>query len=61
MYIDSDIVDQLYKMIKDNDTLVIINAIQALNEILLGEGGMAISSKMIVYLLNRVKEFNEWG
>ncbi len=25
------------------------------------EGGIAISSKMIVYLLNRLKEFNEWG
>lgn len=24
---DSDIVDQLYKMIKDNDTLVILNSI----------------------------------
>ena len=31
---ESDIVDSLYKMIKDNDTLVIINAIGALNEIL---------------------------
>jgi AP-4 complex subunit beta-1 len=48
-------------MIKDNDTLVIINAIEALNEILVNEGGMAVSSKMIIYLLNRIKEFNEWG
>jgi AP-4 complex subunit beta-1 len=48
-------------MIKDNDTLVIVNSIEALNEILINEGGMAISSKMIVYLLNRIKEFNEWG
>lgn len=58
---ESDIVDSLYKMIKDNDPLVIMNAIEALNEILAGEGGMALSSKMIVYLLNRAKEFNEWG
>ena len=48
-------------MIKDNDPLVIMNAIEALNEILSAEGGMALSSKMIVYLLNRAKEFNEWG
>ena len=48
-------------MIKDNDPLVIINAIQALNEILSAEGGMGLSSKLIVYLLNRLKEFNEWG
>ena len=58
---ESDIVDSLYKMIKDNDPLVIMNAIEALNEILSAEGGMALSSKMIVYLLNRAKEFNEWG
>ena len=22
---------------------------------------MALSSKMIVYMMNRIKEFNEWG
>ena len=46
-------------MIKDNDPLVIVNAIWALNEIL--PEGMAVSSKMIIYLLNRLKEFNEFG
>lgn len=62
-------------MIKDSDTLVISNSIQALNEILYDEGGIAVSSKMTIYLLNRIKvimlnfkqkfifiqEFNEWG
>lgn len=57
----SDIVDRLYRMIKDNDPLVIINAISALNEILNSEGGIAISGKMIVYLLNRLKEFTEFN
>ena len=32
--LQSETVDYLYKMIKDNDPLVIINAISALNEIL---------------------------
>ena len=48
-------------MIRDNDPFVIANAIEALKEILLNEGGIAISSKMVIYLLNRLKEFNEWG
>ena len=48
-------------MIRDYDPLVIMNAIEALREILVDEGGIAISSKMIIYLLNRIKDFNEWG
>lgn len=48
-------------MINDNDPLVIINAIHALNEILAEEGGIALSRKMVEYLLNRLREFNEWG
>jgi AP-4 complex subunit beta-1 len=44
-------------MIKDSDTLVISNSIQALNEILFDEGGIAVSSKMAIYLLNRIKVF----
>jgi len=42
-------------LIKDSDPLVISNSIQALNEILQEEGGIAISTKMVVYLLNRIK------
>ncbi|CAD8082871.1 unnamed protein product [Paramecium sonneborni] len=57
----NNIEDSLYKMISDNDPLVIINAIHALNEILASEGGMALSKKMVDYLLGRLKEFNEWG
>ena len=53
--LESSIVDSLYGMIKDSDTLVITNAIQSLNEILQDEGGIAISTKMVVYLLNRIK------
>ncbi|CAD8088753.1 unnamed protein product [Paramecium sonneborni] len=57
----SNIEEQLYKMISDNDPLVIINAIHALNEVLAQEGGMALSKKLVDYLLGRLKEFNEWG
>ena len=56
-----EIIELLYKMIRDQDPLVVTNALEALKEILAEEGGISISSKMIVYLLNRLKEFNEWG
>ena len=51
---DKDI-DTLYEMIKDSDPLVVTNTLFVLNEILKAEGGIAISNKMIVYLLNRIK------
>eukprot|EP01084_Bolivina_argentea_P065699 119751_1 len=41
------------------DTLVVVNSIHALNEILADEGGMAV--KIIHHLLNRLHTFNEWG
>eukprot|EP00485_Elphidium_margaritaceum_P005776 CAMPEP_0202688500 /NCGR_PEP_ID=MMETSP1385-20130828/4001_1 /ASSEMBLY_ACC=CAM_ASM_000861 /TAXON_ID=933848 /ORGANISM="Elphidium margaritaceum" /LENGTH=740 /DNA_ID=CAMNT_0049343493 /DNA_START=129 /DNA_END=2348 /DNA_ORIENTATION=+ len=58
---DSDLVDILYNIIKDKDTLVVVNAIHALNEILAEEGGMAVNTKIIHHLLNRMHTFNEWG
>ena len=55
--LESSVIDSLYGLIKDTDPLVISNAIQALNEILQDEGGIALSTKMVVYLLNRIKVF----
>lgn len=51
---DSNFVEQLYELIKDPEPIVSANAIIALNEILEEEGGIAVSRKMVVYLLNRV-------
>ena len=43
-------------MIKDTDSLVVHNTLLVLNEILKKEdGGIAINSKMIIYLLNRIR------
>ena len=54
-------IDTLYEMIKDKDNLVVMNTLFVLNEILKKEGGVAISGKMIVHLLNILNDFNEWG
>ena len=58
---ESDLIDILYNMLKDKDSLVVINSIHSLNEILIDEGGMAINRKIIHYLLNKLHNFNEWG
>jgi len=54
-------IEALYELIKDKDSLVVMNTLYVLNEILKKEGGIAISGKMIIHLLNILKEFNEWG
>ena len=50
-----NIVEQLYTLIRDFDSNVVTNSIWALNEILQDEGGIAINTKMITYLLNKLK------
>ncbi len=57
----TDLVDTLYKMLRDRDPQVVANCIVALDEILKAEGGMVINKQIIHHLLNRVKEFNEWS
>ena len=52
---------QLYELTSDNDALVVINAIEAINEITADRGGIEINRQLVINLLNRIKEFNEWG
>lgn len=40
---------------------VVANCISTLNEVLAEEGGMAINQAIIHHLLNRIRDFNEWG
>ena len=47
-------------LIKDSDSLVSINAFLALDEILVSEGGIPINMKMYLYLMRRLREYNEW-
>jgi AP-4 complex subunit beta-1 len=72
---ETDLVDILYNMLKDKDTQVITNVIHALNEVLYNESaataaaqgksappsGMVVNHAIMMYLLNRIKEFNEWS
>ena len=58
---DSDLVDTVYNMIRDRDAQVVVNCILALNELMADEGGVAINQAIIHHLLNRIRDFNEWG
>lgn len=52
--------ERLYDLIRDKDVNVVVNCITALNEILAESGGMVVPKKLIYYLLNRLREYNEW-
>ena len=41
--IETDFLDTLYKLTKDADPLVVINAIEAINEILSDKGGIEVT------------------
>ena len=58
---ENDFVDTLYNMLRDRDPQVVVNCITALNEILGAEGGIAVNQAIVVYLLNRIREFTDWG
>ena len=58
---EGDFVETLYNMLRDRDGQVVVNCIAALNEILAAEGGIAVNQAIVVYLLNRIREFSDWG
>lgn len=55
------LLDALYNMLKSPHPIVVSAVINALNEVLEEEGGMAVNTKIINYLLNRLKEFGDYG
>jgi AP-4 complex subunit beta-1 len=58
---DTPFINTLYELIRDADSTVSANAILVLNEVLENEGGIAVNRKMVVYLLNRLRNYNEFG
>lgn len=58
---DNDLVNTLYNMIKDPAPVVVVNAVCALNEILVDEGGMTVNSTIIEYLLSKLEKFDDYG
>lgn len=55
--------DILYDMLRDPDASVVCNCIIVLNEVMAKspKGGMAINRAIMLHLLNRISEFNEFA
>jgi AP-4 complex subunit beta-1 len=56
-----NLIDKLYNLLKDPHKSVVMCSINVLNEIMIEEGGMAINSKIILYLMNRFEDFDVYG
>uniref|UniRef100_A0A7S3L4E5 AP complex subunit beta n=1 Tax=Amphora coffeiformis TaxID=265554 RepID=A0A7S3L4E5_9STRA len=59
----SGFVDTLYDMLRDPDASVVCNCIIVLNEVMQKSpnGGMAINRAIMLHLLNRIHDFNEFA
>ncbi|KAG0201294.1 AP-4 complex subunit beta-1 [Mortierella sp. NVP41] len=56
--LESEIVDKLYGLLGDKDTQVVVNAILALEAILVDEGGIVINRAIATHLLRRYKDWS---
>eukprot|EP00428_Durinskia_dybowskii_P013958 CAMPEP_0170223240 /NCGR_PEP_ID=MMETSP0116_2-20130129/11318_1 /TAXON_ID=400756 /ORGANISM="Durinskia baltica, Strain CSIRO CS-38" /LENGTH=834 /DNA_ID=CAMNT_0010473939 /DNA_START=28 /DNA_END=2532 /DNA_ORIENTATION=+ len=59
--LDSSLLDLTKRLIHDSDAHVVANAIAALEEILIDEGGLQPTREIVTNLLNRLNQFSEWG
>ena len=55
--VELNIIDTLYRMLRDKDPFVVLNSASSLNEMLAGEGGMVVNRNIAHYLLNRFDSF----
>ena len=53
--------DSFYALLKSPSPEVVVSVINVLNEVHENEGGMPITGKIIIYLLNRLKDFSDYG
>ncbi|ELT93324.1 hypothetical protein CAPTEDRAFT_93945 [Capitella teleta] len=58
---DNNIVNILYGMVRDSDQIVVVNCLNALDDILKEERGIVVNRSMAFYLLNKLKTFSEWN
>jgi AP-4 complex subunit beta-1 len=62
-FYDAHFTDTLYDMLRDPDASVVANCVIVLNEVMRDTpaGGMAINRAIMLHLLNRIHEFNEFA
>lgn len=56
-FLESEIVDKLYSLLRDRDTQVVVNSILALETILADEGGVVVNHNIATYLISRFKDW----
>ncbi|KAF2976108.1 hypothetical protein EK904_014679, partial [Melospiza melodia maxima] len=55
------LVNELYSLLRDQDPIVVVNCLRALEEILKKEGGVVINKPIAHHLLNRMPDLDQWG
>ncbi|XP_064473195.1 AP-4 complex subunit beta-1-like [Ornithodoros turicata] len=58
---EREVIDKLYGMILDQDPIVIMLCLNALDYMLKSEGGITINKKIAHYLLTKLGAFQQWG
>lgn len=59
--VDGELVNELYSLLRDQDPIVLVNCLRALEEILEHEGGVVINKPIAHHLLNRMPDLDQWG
>ncbi|CAN8199925.1 unnamed protein product [Coccothraustes coccothraustes] len=59
--VDGAMVNELYSLLRDQDPIVVVNCLRALEEILKKEGGVVINKPIAHHLLNRMPDLDQWG
>lgn len=57
----AELLQALFRLVQDPDPFVCANACTALDEILAGDGGVPVSQDFVVYIFNRLREFDDWS
>ncbi|KAI1230940.1 hypothetical protein IHE44_0008375, partial [Lamprotornis superbus] len=60
-FADGALVNELYSLLRDQDPIVVVNCLRALEEILKKEGGVVINKPIAHHLLNRMPDLDQWG
>ncbi|XP_067414871.1 AP-4 complex subunit beta-1 isoform X2 [Emydura macquarii macquarii] len=59
--VDGALVNELYSLLRDQDPIVVVNCLRALEEILRREGGVVINKPIAHHLLKRMSDLDQWG
>lgn len=58
---ESGIGEKVKGLLMDNDPHVVANAVVAVEEVFVDEGGIEVTKEIVTHLMNRIMQFSEWG